>query len=460
MELLPIRRGQIGPLVDELLRHQSRVPPSQTPQPAPGQTTGRDDLVSLHYPETGVSVTTMIWLRPMPSRQQKAAGEPDAGKPPVRFDEGGGGVCLLRQGRPSSTLSVSAITNASGVVRERYTYDAYGKMYVRDASGALKSSQVPMQPYGFTGRRYDEESGLWYFRARYYDDQLGRFISRDPLGYVDGMSLYGGYFVPIFLDWLGTFSTDRGVLTNELGAIICSNLHTATASFANAKGATEWGWQFWEDPQGALVSGSVVQGPADGRSVDPSLSNAPPNNTNKPVGSAHSHPSGTASNIMDLDWGRRQRANNAAFRLEVVVGMGEPCCNGDPALYGVWVEVFIWENKAAAEWGKRETERELTRNMSKAIPAFQGHTAKNEYDRCMALEGATHKDCTRKANAAGAKALITAKLLSDYFTFTVCCDINSGAVSTPAPGAGSSGASGTSGTSPSASSGTSTTTGQ
>ena len=35
-----------------------------------------------------------------------------------------------------------------------------------------------------------------YFRARYYDPATGEFISRDPLGYVDGMSLYRGYFVP------------------------------------------------------------------------------------------------------------------------------------------------------------------------------------------------------------------------------------------------------------------------
>ncbi|MCM8526652.1 MAG: RHS repeat-associated core domain-containing protein, partial [Lentisphaeraceae bacterium] len=46
----------------------------------------------------------------------------------------------------------------------------------------------------FTGRYLDTETGLWYFRARYFSDELGRFISRDPLGYVDGMSLYGGYF--------------------------------------------------------------------------------------------------------------------------------------------------------------------------------------------------------------------------------------------------------------------------
>ena len=39
-----------------------------------------------------------------------------------------------------------------------------------------------------------------YFRARYYSPQLGQFISRDPLGYVDGMSQYRAYFVPDGMD--------------------------------------------------------------------------------------------------------------------------------------------------------------------------------------------------------------------------------------------------------------------
>ena len=39
---------------------------------------------------------------------------------------------------------------------------------------------------------------LWYFRARYFSDEMGRFISRDPLGYVDGFSLYGGSFAERF----------------------------------------------------------------------------------------------------------------------------------------------------------------------------------------------------------------------------------------------------------------------
>ena len=42
-----------------------------------------------------------------------------------------------------------------------------------------------------------------YFRARYYDTNTGEFLSRDPLEYVDGMSLYRGYFVPDSIDPYG-----------------------------------------------------------------------------------------------------------------------------------------------------------------------------------------------------------------------------------------------------------------
>ena len=48
--------------------------------------------------------------------------------------------------------------------------------------------------------QYDAHRPLyvWYFRARYFSDELGRFISRDPLGYVDGYGLYNGYFASHF----------------------------------------------------------------------------------------------------------------------------------------------------------------------------------------------------------------------------------------------------------------------
>jgi RHS repeat-associated protein len=56
--------------------------------------------------------------------------------------------------------------------------------------GVLSESAVG-QEFGYTGRRHDVEgTGLMYFRARYYSGELGRFVSRDPLG----TALDVGYF--------------------------------------------------------------------------------------------------------------------------------------------------------------------------------------------------------------------------------------------------------------------------
>jgi len=100
--------------------------------------------------------------------------------------------------------SPSAITNASGVVVERMRYDAYGKQTVTNAAGTVTLGQSAVgQTRGFTGYILDQETGLYHARARMYSSGLGRFVSRDPLGYVDGASLYPAFFSPNSLDPFG-----------------------------------------------------------------------------------------------------------------------------------------------------------------------------------------------------------------------------------------------------------------
>ncbi len=65
------------------------------------------------------------------------------------------------------------------------------------SAGYYLSTTISINNDGLNlGYSTTENTGLMYFRARYYSAELGRFIGRDPLGYVDGMSLYRGYFVP------------------------------------------------------------------------------------------------------------------------------------------------------------------------------------------------------------------------------------------------------------------------
>ena len=91
----------------------------------------------------------------------------------------------------NSIGSVAALTNSGGDVVERYIYDAYGKTVILDADGVTELERsVVGNPYRFTGRRFDEESGLYFYRARYLDPGTGRFLQRDPKGYVDGLNLY------------------------------------------------------------------------------------------------------------------------------------------------------------------------------------------------------------------------------------------------------------------------------
>ncbi len=63
----------------------------------------------------------------------------------------------------------------TGAVQERYKYDAFGKRT------ATMNSGIDFDR-GFTGQVYDKETGLMLYRNRYYSTELGRFVSRDPIG--------------------------------------------------------------------------------------------------------------------------------------------------------------------------------------------------------------------------------------------------------------------------------------
>jgi RHS repeat-associated protein len=79
--------------------------------------------------------------------------------------------------------SIVALTDKRQKVVETYEYDSFGNLKDSDSS--------PSQPLTYTAREWDKETGLYYYRARYYDPMVGRFIGKDPIGFKGGdVNLY------------------------------------------------------------------------------------------------------------------------------------------------------------------------------------------------------------------------------------------------------------------------------
>jgi len=80
-------------------------------------------------------------------------------------------------------FNVMAVTDPAGNVVERYEYGDYGLPL--DPNSLVPVAGQPSvigNPYRFSGRRYDHETGLYYYRTRYLDPAAGRFTSRDMMG--------------------------------------------------------------------------------------------------------------------------------------------------------------------------------------------------------------------------------------------------------------------------------------
>jgi RHS repeat-associated protein len=79
--------------------------------------------------------------------------------------------------------SITSLTDGSGQLAASYVYDSFGKL--------TASTGTVTNPFQYTAREFDSETGLYYYRARYYDPNIARFLSEDPIGLDGGINFYG-----------------------------------------------------------------------------------------------------------------------------------------------------------------------------------------------------------------------------------------------------------------------------
>ncbi len=109
---------------------------------------------------------------------------------------------LLRRYVPGPSVDERvAVVEADGTVNYNLT-DRLGSAVIRANANGHGTAHTTYGPYGehdgvavgfsfgYTGRQHDTETGLYYYRARYYSPRLGQFLSQDPLGPYDDPNLY------------------------------------------------------------------------------------------------------------------------------------------------------------------------------------------------------------------------------------------------------------------------------
>ncbi len=93
---------------------------------------------------------------------------------------------------------ITRIYNSEGSIEATYVYDAYGRVKVINSIGEEDTNIEfigNINPFRYRGYYFDVETGLYYLNSRYYDPELGRFISPDTMEYlnpnnINGLNLY------------------------------------------------------------------------------------------------------------------------------------------------------------------------------------------------------------------------------------------------------------------------------
>jgi RHS repeat-associated protein len=108
--------------------------------------------------------------------------------------------------------SITGLSNTSGTIVQTYSYDSFGNM---TSTGSIS------QPFTYTGREYDQETGMYFYRARYYDPKVGRFVTKDPISFNGGdVNLYA------------YVKNDPINLTDPEGELIFQAIGVATTAYA------------------------------------------------------------------------------------------------------------------------------------------------------------------------------------------------------------------------------------
>ena len=156
--------------------------------------------------------------------------------------------------------SVHAMVDESGTIVESYRFDAWGRVLgVYNGSGNTLTESAIGNRILWQGREYSWKTGLYYFRARWYDPITGRWMSNDPIGISGGLNQY-------------CFCGNNPVnFTDPMGL---QDLGSLPAAFGITGDPSAWALQVWAETQNDVRTPNDLWRKSEGIGRDETLYDA------------------------------------------------------------------------------------------------------------------------------------------------------------------------------------------
>ena len=96
--------------------------------------------------------------------------------------------------RKNAQNDIIALLDSTGSVVVKYNYDAWGNCKALNADGSVITDEIHigiLNPFRYRSYYYDTETNLYFLKSRYYDPEIGRFMTIDDISYLDPDSING-----------------------------------------------------------------------------------------------------------------------------------------------------------------------------------------------------------------------------------------------------------------------------
>jgi len=188
----------------------------------------------------GLSLTPLTCIQRADAYDGGGGGSPPAPVFPVYFvhtDHLGSTTMLTCYKQPSWTNC------ADGAVAQYYRYDPYGEFFTYDGAGNFAYNVFAATQHLYTGQRWDLNTGLYYYHARYYDPRIAQFVTTDPVREYMNPYAYVMWNPLKFTDPTGMFSElTFNMILDRFGAEFAMRYASMTGGVAERR--WDWCWRF------------------------------------------------------------------------------------------------------------------------------------------------------------------------------------------------------------------------